>query len=47
MGAKHITGGFALAAVKKLKGARFRIPAALNVETNAIGRGTIAPTINL
>jgi hypothetical protein len=47
MGAKQTTGGFALHAVKKLNGARFLTPAGLIVETNAIGRGTIAPTISL
>ena len=44
---EHTTGGFALAAVKKLNGARLRTPERLIVDTNAIGRGTIAPTINL
>src|SRR5438045_2477497 len=47
IGEKQITGGFALTAVKKLKGARFRMPPLLNVDTNAIGLGTITPTINL
>jgi hypothetical protein len=47
MGAKHTTGGLALTAVKKLKGARLRTPAELTVDTNAIGRGTIAPIISL
>ena len=36
-----------LAAVKKLNGARLQIPSGLTVETNAMGRGTIAPTITL
>jgi hypothetical protein len=30
-------------ALKKLNGARFRSPSGEMVETNAIGRGTIAP----
>jgi hypothetical protein len=47
MGQKQITGGFALIPVKKLNGARLRMPSALMVETNAIGRGTITPTISL
>jgi len=47
IGAKQTTGGFALAAVKKLNGARLRTPARLIVDTNAIGRGTMAPIINL
>src|SRR5258708_16175137 len=33
VGQKQITGGFALIAVKKLKGARFRMPSQLIVET--------------
>ena len=44
---KHSTGGFALATVKKLKGARFGTPSGEMVETNAIGRGTTAPTSSL
>jgi hypothetical protein len=47
MGEKHTTGGFALIAVKKLNGARLGSPSALSDETNAIGRGTIAPTMSL
>jgi hypothetical protein len=47
MGAKQITGGSALAAVKKLNGARFKIPSAPMVETKAMGRGTMAATISL
>src|SRR5216684_9160011 len=47
VGQKQITGGFALIAVKKLKGARLRMPSRLMVETNAIGRGTIAPISTL
>jgi hypothetical protein len=43
----QITGGFALTAVKKLKGARFGIPSRLSVETKAIGRGTTAPISSL
>src|ERR1035438_683995 len=46
-GQKQTTGGFMLAAVKKLNGARLQMPAGLTVETKAIGRGTIAPTITL
>jgi hypothetical protein len=45
IGQKQITGGFALAPVKKLNGARFETPAALIVETKAIGLGTITPII--
>ena len=41
MGEKQITGGLALMPVKKLNGARLRMPSALIVETKAIGRGTI------
>src|SRR5580700_6611374 len=44
---KHSTGGFALATVKKLNGARFAVPSGEMVETNAIGRGTTAPTSSL
>src|SRR5580658_8106990 len=44
---KHNTGGFALATVKKLKGARFATPSGEMVDTNAIGRGTTAPTSSL
>ena len=44
---KHSTGGFALATVKKLNGARFVTPSGEMVETNAIGRGTTAPTSSL
>ena len=44
---KHNTGGFALATVKKLNGARFGTPSGEIVETNAIGRGTTAPTSSL
>jgi hypothetical protein len=47
MGEKQTTGGFALMAVKKLKGARLRTQSPLIDETNAIGRGTIIPTISL
>jgi hypothetical protein len=46
MGEKQMTGGLALMAVKKLNGARLRLPSALSDETNAIGRGTITPTIS-
>jgi hypothetical protein len=41
-----MTGGFALMAVKKLKGARFGIPRSLTLETNAIGLGTMDPIIS-
>ena len=47
MGQKQITGGLALTPVKKLKGARFGIPSGLSVETNAMGRGTMAPISSL
>jgi hypothetical protein len=43
IGAKQITGGFALTTVKKLNGARLQIPSLLTVDTNAIGRGTTIP----
>src|SRR5580692_2199684 len=44
---KHSTGGFALATVKKLNGARFATPSGEMVDTNAIGRGTTTPTSSL
>src|ERR1700719_845607 len=47
IGQKQITGGLALTPVKKLKGARFGIPSGLKVDTNAMGRGTIAPISSL
>jgi hypothetical protein len=47
MGQKQITGGLALMPVKKLNGARFRMPSGLIDDTNAMGRGTITPTISL
>ena len=47
MGQKQITGGLALMPVKKLNGARLRTPSAVMVETKAMGRGTITPTISL
>ena len=47
MGQKSIVGGLALTPVKKLKGARLRIPSGLMLETNAMGRGTITPIISL
>src|SRR5260370_13612145 len=46
-GQKQTIGGLALTPVKKLNGARLRIPSRLRVETNAIGRGTIAPISSL
>src|ERR1035441_8726355 len=45
-GQKHMTGGLAHTAVKKLKGARFGAPLLLTVETKAIGRGRTTPTNN-
>jgi hypothetical protein len=42
-----IVGGFEQTPLKKLNGARFRIPSLLIVETSAIGLGTIEPIINL
>ena len=45
MGEKQSAGGLALMAVKKLKGARFRMPSRESVETKAMGRGTITPVI--
>jgi hypothetical protein len=47
VGQKQMTGGFALIAVKKLNGARLGMPSGLIVDTNAIGRGTIAPMSTL
>ena len=47
IGEKQTTGGFALTAVKKLKGARLRTPSGLRDETKAIGRGTINPVMSL
>ena len=47
MGQKQMMGGLALTPVKKLNGARLRIPSGLRVETKAIGRGTMAPIISL
>jgi hypothetical protein len=42
-GEKTSIGGFALNALKKLKGARFATPSLSIVDANAIGRGPIAP----
>jgi hypothetical protein len=42
-----MSAGFELMPVKKLNGARLRIPSSLMVETSAIGRGTIDPIISL
>src|SRR5260370_30064475 len=47
IGQKQITGGLALIPVKKLKGARLRTPSGLIEDTNAIGRGTMAPIMSL
>ena len=47
MGQNSIVGGLALTPVKKLKGARLRIPSTFTVETNAMGRGTMTPIISL
>ena len=41
------TGGLALIPVKKLKGARLRTPSGLIEDTNAMGRGTMAPIMSL
>jgi hypothetical protein len=46
-GQKQMSAGFELMPVKKLNGARLRIPSSLMVETSAIGRGTIDPIISL
>src|SRR5262245_2250970 len=47
IGEKQTTGGLALTPVKKLNGARFRMPSGLMLETKAIGRGTMAPIMSL
>ena len=44
---KPVTGGFELATVKKLNGARLNAPSGLSVETNAMGRGTTDPISSL
>ena len=46
-GAKHTVGGSAATPVKNENGARFGTSCALQVETNAIGRGNIEPMISL
>jgi len=43
-GEKTTLGGLALTPLKKLKGARFATPSLETVDTQAIGRGTIADT---
>ena len=44
VGEKTTIGGLAPKALKKLKGARFTLPAESTVVTQAIGRGTTTPT---
>ena len=46
-GQKQISVGFELMPVKKLNGAKLRMPSLLMVETSAIGRGTIEPIKSL
>jgi hypothetical protein len=42
-GEKHRIGGLTLATVKNENGARFMLPEASTVETQAIGRGNTVP----
>jgi hypothetical protein len=43
----HSIGGWREATVKKLKGARFRVPSRFIVEVQAIGLGTTEPINSL